>query len=99
MATTANLKALLTFDNDCFGVGPVTFGDLKVARLKSWFEAKYATELAAVGRPGAATANDFAALVFRRVAPDVLVWEEQKNIEAQQSAGTIVPDPMIGVDQ
>ena len=99
MANVQNLKDLMSFSGDCFGVGPVTFGTLKVARLKAWFEAKYDDELTAVGRSGNANANDFAALIFRRVAPNVVAWEEQQNIATQIAAGNITPNPMTGDDQ
>ncbi len=76
MANVANIKAALSFPADpdtAFIQDGRTVRDSEIARIRAWFEATYATELG--GR--AATANDFAAFLWRQIAGQVKQYERR----------------------
>ena len=73
MATVANIKSALTFSTNVFGLSAKTVGTAEIARMKAWFEAEYAQQLD--GAP--ATADDFAAWMWRQVAAKVKQYEQR----------------------
>ncbi len=77
MATNADIKNALSFTDDCFGLAPKTVGNGALTRAQAWFNAEYAEELQAAGRPGAATADDLAAWMWRQVRAKVYGHEKK----------------------
>jgi len=73
MATNTNIKNALSFSTNCFGLSAKTVGDAELTRMSAWFESAYADELDGAS----ATANDFAAWLWRQVAPQVKHHERQ----------------------
>ena len=74
MATNSNIKSALSFGaGNCFGLPARNVGNGALARLKLWFEDAYSGELD--GR--AATADDFAAWLYRQVKGQVVQYERR----------------------
>jgi len=77
MATLADIKAALSFPPDpdnAFITDGRTIDNPEVARIQAWFEAVYAGALG--GR--SATANDFAAWLWRHIAGEVRRFERRR---------------------
>lgn len=73
MATNQNIKDVMTFSTNCFGISAKIVGNAELVRMKAWFEAEYANEL-----DGAeADADDFAAWIWRQVAGKVKAYERR----------------------
>lgn len=73
MASNQDIKNALSFGANVFGLPGKTVGNAALLRVKAWFEADYAEEL-----DGAeATADDFAAWLWRQIAPKVKNYERR----------------------
>ena len=74
MADNTDIKNALTFtEPNVFGLPARTIGNPALERIKVWMEADY--ELKFNGEE--ATANDFAAFLFRQISAKVLSYESR----------------------
>lgn len=73
MATVSNIKGALSFSTNVFGISDKVVGNAEIARLQAWFEAEYVTELGGAS----ATADDFAAWMWRQLAAKVKTYERR----------------------